>query len=151
MTTVPSADLMFREGRPADLSATYALAEQATADAARRQGVNPGGADPEPDGFEDRWSLDRPLVEFIAAQEGCYWLCEEKGELVGFARLANFGSMEELTELMVEPRPLRARHRARRCWSGAGPGRRPRPRRAWWWPPARPPTSACTPTSACCR
>ncbi len=51
MTAVPSADLMFREGRPADLTATYALAERAMADAARRQGVT-DEPDPDPGGEE---------------------------------------------------------------------------------------------------
>lgn len=103
MNTVPSADLMFREGRPSDLEDSYALAERSMADAARRQGVEPDGADPSPAGFEDRWRLDRPLVEFLAAQEGRYWLCEDGGELVGFARVADFGTMEQLTDLMVAP------------------------------------------------
>jgi len=103
VSTVPSGELRFRQGRPGDLAATYALAERSLADAARRQGVNPGGADPDPAGFEERWRLDRPLIEFIAAQEGCYWLCEERGELVGFVRVARFEAMEELTELIVAP------------------------------------------------
>ena len=121
MTAVPSADLMFREGRSADLAATYELAERSMADAARRQGVNPGGEDPDPGSFEERWRLDRPLIEFIAAQEGCYWLCEDDGELVGFVRAANFGAMEELTELMVDPGHYgRGIGRAllERCWPG---------------------------------
>src|SRR5215203_3842125 len=91
------------------------------ADAARRQGVNPGGEDPDPGSFEERWRLDRPLIEFIAAQEGCYWLCEDDGELVGFVRAASFGAMEELTELMVDPRHYgRGIGRAllERCWPG---------------------------------
>lgn len=121
MSTVPSGELRFRQGRSGDLAATHALAERSLADAARRQGVNPGGADPDPAGFEERWRLDRPLIEFIAAQEGCYWLCEERGELVGFARVARFEAMEELTELMVAPghygRGI-GRGLVERCWPG---------------------------------
>ena len=121
MSTVPSADLLFREGRAGDLAATYALAERTMADAARRQGLNPYGPDPDPEGFEERWRLDRPLIEFVAAQDGGYWLCEAAGELVGFARVARFGDMEELTELMVAPghhgRGI-GRGLLERCWPG---------------------------------
>jgi len=121
-TSVPSAELMFREGRASDLPATYALAERALAHAARAQGVDPADkGDPDPHGLEGRWRADRPLVEFVAAQEGCHWICEEGGELVGFARTVRFGSIEELTELMVEPSHLgRGVEQAllERCWPG---------------------------------
>jgi hypothetical protein len=120
--TTPASELTFREGRSSDLAATYALAERALGHAAREQGVLGADAgDPDPRGTEGRWRADRPLIEFIAAQEGCHWICEEGRELVGFARTARFGAMDELTELMVEPSHLdRGIERAllERCWPG---------------------------------
>lgn len=123
MSTHPwtASELTFREVRTGDLAAAYALAERSLADAARRRGIEPEGVEPDPLGFEDRWSEDRPLVEFMSAQQSCSWLCEEEGELVGFARVARFGAMEELTDLTVAPthhgRGI-GRALLERCWPG---------------------------------
>ena len=48
----------------------------------------------------------------MAAQEGCYWICEEGDEPVGYARMCRFGEMEELTQLAVAPSHQGRGHRA---------------------------------------
>ena len=46
----------------------------------------------------------QPLLEFIAAQpEGQFFVCESGNEIVGYARVARFGQMDELSELAVRP------------------------------------------------
>jgi hypothetical protein len=49
------------------------------------------------------WRRERPLLELLTAQrDGCWWVCEDStGDLVGYALVARFGAMEELTDLMV--------------------------------------------------
>ena len=68
----------------------------------------------------EEWSRQRPLLEFIAAQpEGQFFVCESGNEIVGYARVARFGQMDELSELAVS-----AEHAGRgigrallqRCW-----------------------------------
>jgi GNAT superfamily N-acetyltransferase len=95
-------ELSFREAVAGDLPATFALAERAMHEAARRQRLTD-----EPlseDQVAQAWERQRGLVEFIAAQEGSRtWLCEADREIVGFARVARFEHMEDLNELMVQP------------------------------------------------
>jgi N-acetylglutamate synthase-like GNAT family acetyltransferase len=69
----------------------------------------------------EAWRRERPMIEFIAAQaEGSFLICENDGELVGYALMARFATMDELAELWVAPS-----HRGRgvsrglleRCWT----------------------------------
>ena len=120
---VPSEQLLFREGRPRDLEATFALSERALADTAQMLGVVPRGEVPGEAEIARDWTRMRSLIEFMAAQPGgCYWLCEDEGKLVGYGRVVQFGGMEELTELMVEPshhgRGI-GRALIQRCWPEA--------------------------------
>ena len=96
--------LAFREGRSSDLRATFELGESAW-DASRRQrGLLAPDHRRDAEDLEAQWRRERPLLEFIAAQpDGCYLICEDGDELVGYARVARFGAMDELTELWVAP------------------------------------------------
>ena len=117
--TVPSEQLLFREGRSRDLRVTFGLFERALASAAQSLGIEPPGSEPSETEIEKRWRRSRSLVEFLAAQEGCYWVCEEGGVIVGYARVVRFDGMEELTEVMVGPshqgRGI-GRGLMQRCW-----------------------------------
>ena len=112
-------ELSFREGRAGDLRAVFGLYERAMADTARLVGASSGGEIGDGE-IEANWKLERPLVEFIAAQDGgCFWIAEDGGELAGFARVVRFGRMEQLTEVCVTPdwqsRGL-GRALLERCW-----------------------------------
>ena len=77
---------------------------------------------PSEDELEGEWGRQRDLLQFIATElGGSYWVCEDEGEIVGYARVCRFGEMEELTELMVLPshqgRGL-GRALLERCWPG---------------------------------
>ncbi|MDQ3991773.1 MAG: GNAT family N-acetyltransferase [Actinomycetota bacterium] len=99
-----STTLHFREARATDLGPAFALSQQAIFDTARRRGFAAEEEEPDEAEVRARWRRHRPLMELIAAQaEGCSWVCEEEGELVGHAEVARFGAMEELTTLMVRP------------------------------------------------
>jgi predicted N-acetyltransferase YhbS len=102
----------FREGRPADLRPAFELNERAIHDTARRLSVV--SADDSLDELEMEldWELERPLIDFMAAQPGRWLVCEREGELVGHARVTRFDSMEHLAEIMVDP-----------SWHGRGVGR----------------------------
>jgi GNAT superfamily N-acetyltransferase len=101
-----------REGRPSDLRAAFELANRALHDTARRLMVLPHDSRPDEAEIESGWLRERALVEFVAAQPGRWLVCERDGKLVGHARVARFGDMEHLTEIMVEP-----------DWHGQGVGR----------------------------
>jgi GNAT superfamily N-acetyltransferase len=112
--------LAFREGGPADLRATFELGEAAWDESRRDRGLLPPDHRRDPQDLEQAWERERALLEFIAAQpDGCYVLCEDEDKLVGYARTARFGSMDELTELWVSPSHAgRGVGRAllERCW-----------------------------------
>jgi GNAT superfamily N-acetyltransferase len=113
-------DLDLREGRATDLREAFGLFERAIQGTAHRMGAveRDGGLDERE--IEENWKLERPLVEFMAAQDGgCFWVAEDESGMVGFARTVLFDRMEQLTEVAV------ARHRQgegigrtllQRCW-----------------------------------
>jgi GNAT superfamily N-acetyltransferase len=115
-----SPALRYREGRLADLAATFELSERALHGAARRQGILSADSQPDDAEIRARWELQRGLLQFMAAQSGgCWWVCEAGGQLVGSARVARFGEMEELSELVVRPTHLGrgvGRGLLARCW-----------------------------------
>jgi GNAT superfamily N-acetyltransferase len=98
------ADLEFRQGTTADLSATFALAQYAMFNAAQRSGVVTGQRDLTDADVRADWLRQRSFIEFLAAQpDGCYTLAESAGQLIAFARNVRLGDREQLTELMVDP------------------------------------------------
>lgn len=93
----------FREGRVRDLRATFEISALAVHHTATRMGLIDGPA-PTTAQIQAEWETQRELVEFIAAQpDGSYWICEEDGRPVGYARVCRWAEMEQLTELMVLP------------------------------------------------
>lgn len=102
MSVAPPTGLAFREGGPADLRTTFELSQRAVHSSAQRMGITT--ADPPDQRTIARgWTRHRDLLEFIAAQGGSCWICEEDDRAIGYGRVCRFGEMEELTELMVAP------------------------------------------------
>jgi GNAT superfamily N-acetyltransferase len=112
-------ELTFREGLPSDLRATFELEKRAWDASRRARGLTPSDIRGDHD-VEAQWVNERPLTEFIAAQEdGRYWVCEQAGRLIAYARVARFGSMDELTEMWVDPDHAGrgvGRELMTRCW-----------------------------------
>jgi GNAT superfamily N-acetyltransferase len=114
------SELSFREGRPADLRAAFELGESAW-DASRRQrGLLPPDQGRGDDEIRAEWERSRAFIEFVAAQaDGSFWVCENDGDMVGYASASRFGAMDELTELWVAPSHARrgiARGLLERTW-----------------------------------
>lgn len=112
--------ITFREGRAGHLRAAFGLYERTIDRAARRMGTP--RRDLEDAEIDRNWSLERPLVEFMAAQDGgCFWIAEAGDELLGFARVVSFGRMEQLSEVCVAPDHQGqgiAKDLLDRCWPG---------------------------------
>jgi GNAT superfamily N-acetyltransferase len=101
--TAAATDFEFREGRSRDLRSTFSISALAVHHTARRIGVLDAPT-PTSAQIEAEWAIQREVLEFVAAQEGgSYWICEDEGEAVGYARVCRFAEMEQLTELMVLP------------------------------------------------
>ena len=98
-----TARYTFREGRARDLRSTFAISAIAVHHTASRMGLLDTPT-PTPAQIEAEWGAQREMIEFIAAQpQGGYWICEDDGKSVGYARVCRSGVMEQLTELMVLP------------------------------------------------
>jgi GNAT superfamily N-acetyltransferase len=86
---VSAAPVEFREGQASDLRPAFELTAR---------GSNGAEGD-----IEACWRRERPLVEFMAAQAGRWVVSERDGRLCAHARVARFGEMEYLSEIMVDP------------------------------------------------
>jgi GNAT superfamily N-acetyltransferase len=96
--------LAFREGGSADLRTTFELGEHTWDTSRMERNLLPADHARDPGELEAQWQRERPLLEFIEAQaDGCYLICEDGDEVVGYTRVARFGAMDELTELTVAP------------------------------------------------
>jgi hypothetical protein len=95
------SELSFRQGRAVDLEAVYELGELAWDESRRARGLIDEVRSGQ-DLFED-WGHERPMMEFMTGHEGCFLICEDDGELVGYAIATRFPGMDELADLWVAP------------------------------------------------
>lgn len=113
---------ILREGRQGDLRGAFDVFERNLLATAERMGVPPAGAGMREDDVEQDWRVERPLIEFLAAQDGArFWVCEAESEVVAYARVVPFGRIEHLTELAVAPEYQGqgiARRLVSQCWPG---------------------------------
>ena len=97
-------ELALREGHSADLRAVFELGESAWDESRRSRGLLAAGEGRNEAELGEDWERARPFSEFVAAQEGgAFWICDDGDKMVGYIRMSNFGAMDELTELWVEP------------------------------------------------
>jgi Acetyltransferase (GNAT) family len=114
------SELSFRPGRASDLETAYQMGETAWDQSRHERGLIPEHQMKSHADLQEAWPRERPLVEFITAQQGgSFVICEDGDEMVGFAVVSHFPEMDELTELWVA-----SSHRGRgirrglleRCW-----------------------------------
>ena len=96
-------DVSIREGSPSDLQTTFKLSDRTMHTLAVDQGfIQP--TERSDAAVTEAWGRHRPLIEFLDAQPGRrYLIAENSTGPVGFARVVQFGAMEQLTDLMVTP------------------------------------------------
>src|SRR5258708_3365711 len=98
-----SDTVSFREASPAHLHSTFVLSERTMSRVALEQGFL-RGVDRSDAELAESWGRYRNLVEFLDAQPGRRYVVAENGRgPVAFARIVRFGTMEQLTDLMVHP------------------------------------------------
>jgi Acetyltransferase (GNAT) family len=96
------SDLTFREGRASDLEAVYALGEVAWDESRRARGLLAEDEVRTGEQVHDDWRRERPLLEFMTSLEGgCFLVCEQGGEIVGYVVVSRFPGMDEMAELWV--------------------------------------------------
>jgi ribosomal protein S18 acetylase RimI-like enzyme len=95
--------LVFRQGTPEDAYAVFLVFQRATTDLAQRFG-DAGSAGTSDLQTAGSWGGRRALYEFLAAAADQFWVAEDNGQVVGYARSIVWDGVRELTELFVEPR-----------------------------------------------
>lgn len=93
-----------REGTAGDLQSSFALSDRTMHRIAVEQGFLRAGDERSDADVEASWARHRSLIEFVDAQPGRRFLIAHNGKgPVAFARVASFGTMEQLTDLFVAP------------------------------------------------
>ncbi len=114
------SELAFRDGRASDLEPVYLLGETAWDQSRHTRGLLPKELIRTKEQLLEAWRRERPLLEFMAAQQGgSFLVCEDEGELVGYAIVTGFPGMDEMAELWVVPSHAGrgvSRGLLERCW-----------------------------------
>ena len=115
-------ELTFRRAARATSRPAFGSARRRGTQSRPRRGLLPAGpAPPDEPSSASEWGRDRPLLEFIAAQQdGCFLICEDERRDRSATRASlRFGVMDELTELWVAPSHAGrgiGRDLLERCW-----------------------------------
>ena len=100
---MPDDELHVREGGAGDLKATFALSATTMHHAAVEQGYLDAPGERSAAQIEAAWTRHRAIEEFLDAHQRRYVIVENSSGPVAFARVVQFGDMEEVTDLMVQP------------------------------------------------
>lgn len=95
--------ITFRKGTHEDNYTTYKIFQQAILDFGKRAGVLALTGGQEPDQVERSWERRISLWNHLTETADQYWIAEENGKAVGYARSIVRGNMRELTEFFVLP------------------------------------------------
>lgn len=91
----------FRPGTLDDLRATHNLFVESLLDLGERQGTPAFPEGDDPDALAKLWAGHRPLWEHLARTAAHFWIAEQGGEAVGYARSILRQDVLQLTDLFV--------------------------------------------------
>jgi GNAT superfamily N-acetyltransferase len=94
-----NAETVFRPGTPADSYAAYTILDRAVGDFTQRNNLQSEYAAGDPQG----WERNRPQFEHLAQTADLFWVAEEAGKPIGYARSIFRDGVRELTEFFVVP------------------------------------------------
>lgn len=95
--------ITYRAGRIEDSHSVFQVFVKAIMDYSARKGVMAitGGNDPEV--LESLWKRRRSMFEFLAKTASQFWVAEQDGEIIAYARSIEHDGLQELTEFFVSP------------------------------------------------
>jgi GNAT superfamily N-acetyltransferase len=95
---------VIRPGTLADNPGVYAVFVRAIADLERRMGTPEGEKNwTDPAFIADYWKRRQPLFDHLARTAEQFWVAEDDGQIVGFARTTLSDGVRQLTEFFVLP------------------------------------------------
>lgn len=95
--------IAIRPATPEDSYSAFLIHTDALADLRLRMGSNPATSYTDPQAMERMWKKRRPLFEHLAQTGDQFWIAEEAGKPVGYARSILRERWRQLTELFVLP------------------------------------------------
>ena len=95
--------IMYRKGTLDDSYAVFKVFTHSIVDLSERTNVMAitGGNDPEV--LSSLWQRRKPMFEFLAQTAAQFWVAEQDGEIIGYARSIQHDSVMDLTEFFVLP------------------------------------------------
>jgi len=95
--------ITYRAGTFEDSQSVFQVFVKSIMDYSERMGVMAitGGDDPRV--LESLWQKRRPMFEFLAKTAAQFWVAEQDGEIVAYARSVEHDGLQELTEFFVAP------------------------------------------------
>lgn len=98
-----ASDLTLRLGTDADAYPTFEIFQKTIADFMRRTGTAAASGDTDPTAMAQTWELFRPLWDHLSRTGDRFWIAEQEGRAIGYARSILRGGVRELTEFWVLP------------------------------------------------
>jgi GNAT superfamily N-acetyltransferase len=98
-----TAPINFRPGTLEDTYGTFLVLEEALADLLSRLGITDPTSLAGPEKLEKTWQRRRSLLEHLTRTAYQFWVAEQAGEVIGFARSTLHDGVLELTEFFVKP------------------------------------------------
>ncbi|NJN43469.1 MAG: GNAT family N-acetyltransferase [Anaerolineae bacterium] len=96
-------EITYRPGTSDDSHGAFLVFIQSLADLLPRIGLQPWPGFSDPDQIAKSWENRRPLYEYLARTAEHFWVAEQDGEIVGYARSIIHDGVRELTEFFVKP------------------------------------------------
>src|SRR6266511_2718166 len=95
--------LIYRKGTLEDSHAVFQVFVRTIMDYSERMNVMAitGGNDPQV--LESLWKLREPMFEYLTRDAVQFWVAENDGEIIAYARSIEHDGMQELTEFFVSP------------------------------------------------
>ncbi|MCL4870055.1 MAG: GNAT family N-acetyltransferase [Anaerolineae bacterium] len=98
-------EIIYRRGTETDSYGVFCLFEETFADLLHRFGLadETEPAWHEPEKLARMWAERQSLYDYLGQSAEHFWLAEQDGQIVGFARSVFHGGVRELTEFFVRP------------------------------------------------
>lgn len=95
--------ITYRRGTIEDSYSVFQIFIRALIDYSQRMNVMAitGGNDPQV--LESLWKSRKPMFEYLAKEVEQFWVAENDGEMIAYARSIEHDGMQELTEFFVSP------------------------------------------------
>ncbi len=96
-------EVMFRAGTHADSRLVFEIFLESALDLAQRHGLPISIKVDTPEALEKAWTDRRSLFDHMARHAGAFWIAEEEGRAIGYARTFFRDGLRQLTEFFVRP------------------------------------------------